>query len=133
MATGAEPLPRRIRGDLVEAAARTHLLRAGLRAIALNARYRLGELDLVMLDPDGFGGETVVFVEVRYRSDARYGGGAASVDARKRRKLVRAAQLFLLAHPQYAEAPCRFDVIEAAGDPRAPTLNWLRDAFRADD
>ena len=26
-----------------------------------------------------------------------------------------------------------FDVVEAAGDPDAPRLNWLRDAFRADD
>jgi len=75
----------------------------------------------------------VVFVEVRYRSTQAFGGGAMSVDARKRHKLVRAAQLFLLSHPRYANAACRFDVVEADGDPQAPTLRWLRDAFRADD
>ena len=123
---------RRRRGAAVEAAARTHLLRAGLREVAANANYRIGELDLVMLEP-GTLGATLVFVEVRYRRDARFGGGAASVDFNKRRKLVRAAQLFLLSHREFANAACRFDVVEADGDPDAPRLNWLRDAFRLDD
>lgn len=119
---------RRQRGAAVEAAARDHLQQAGLRPVAANASYRLGEIDLVMLD-----GETLVFVEVRYRRDDRFGGGAASVDWRKQRKLVRAAQMFLQRHRRYADGPCRFDVVEADGDPDAPRLNWLRDAFRADD
>ena len=43
------------------------------------------------------------------------------------------AEAFLAAHPAYADAPCRFDVIDADGNPAAPRLQWLRDAFRADD
>lgn len=121
------------RGADAEAAARDHLQRAGLRALAANAQFRVGELDLVMLDRDAGGGDVVVFVEVRYRGDPRFGGGAASIDAAKRRKLVAAALQFLAGHAAYRDAPCRFDVIEASGDPRAPTLAWLRDAFRADD
>lgn len=128
-----EPLPhRRATGAAVEAAARAHLLRAGLREVAANASYRCGELDLVMIEGRG-AAATLVFVEVRYRRDARFGGGAASVDAGKRRRLVRAARAFLLAHPRFAHAPCRFDVVQAEGDPAAPRLEWLRDAFRADD
>lgn len=122
------PSERRRRGDAVESAAREHLLRAGLRAVAANASYRQGELDLVMLD-----GETLVFVEVRYRGSNAYGGGAASIDAGKRRRLVRAAQIFLASHRGHAGCACRFDVVEASGDPQAPTLHWLKDAFRADD
>jgi len=118
----------RARGDQIEAAARDFLLGQGLRAVAANANYRFGELDLVMLD-----GGTLVFVEVRYRRGSRFGGGAASVDAGKRRKLVKAAQAFLLAHPRLADMPCRFDVVDAGGDPAAPAFDWLRDAFRADD
>mgnify|MGYP003583733020 CR=1 FL=1 len=118
----------------MESAARAYLLRAGLREVAANANYRFGELDLVMLDHGGTQSSgTLVFVEVRYRRDARFGGGAASVDFNKRRKLVRAAQAFLVGHREYHDAPCRFDVIEADGDPDAPRLHWLRDAFRADD
>jgi len=118
----------RARGAGVEAAARGFLLGHGLQAVAANASYRFGELDLVMLD-----GGTLVFVEVRYRRGSGFGGGAASVDAGKRRKLVQAAQAFLLAHPRYADASCRFDVVDACGDPAAPVFDWLRDAFRADD
>lgn len=126
------PLDRRSRGAAVEAAARAHLLAQGLSEIAANASFRFGELDLVMLEP-GSREPSVVFVEVRYRRSAAFGGGAASVDAGKRRRLVQAAHAFLAAHRQYSNAPCRFDVIEAEGDPDAPRLHWLRDAFRADE
>lgn len=119
------PSAVRRRGDSVESAARTHLEAAGLRAVASNATFRCGELDLVMRE-----GDTLVFVEVRYRRAAGFGGGAASVDARKQHKLVRAAQAFLLAHPAWANAPCRFDVVEADGPIDAPALHWIRDAFR---
>jgi len=130
--TVAATLDRRARGALIEAAAREHLLQSGLRDIAANANYRGGELDLVMLDPTTRE-PSVVFIEVRYRSHGGFGGGAASIDARKRRKLVHAAQLFLAGHPALRHAPCRFDVVVADGDPQAPNLEWLRDAFRADD
>ena len=127
--TPAEPtLDRRARGDAVETAALGFLQQHGLHLLARNAQARGGELDLVMRD-----GDTLVFVEVRYRANRGFGGGAASVDAGKRRRLVHAAQVFLARHPQHADAPCRFDVIDASGAPAAPRIDWLRDAFRADD
>jgi len=130
----ADTLDRRARGATIEAAARGYLEREGLRPFAANARYKAGELDLVMLDHGRGGGDTVVvFVEVRYRQHAGFGGGAASIDRNKRRRLVRAALMFLARHRALADAPCRFDVVEASGDPDAPSLTWLRDAFRADD
>ena len=91
--------------------------------------FRSGELALVMLDRDR-DGDVIVFVEVRYRGDDGHGGGAESVDAGKRRRLVRAAELFLHRHGR-DDANCRFDVIEACGDPEAPAMHWIRDAFRA--
>ena len=122
------PDARRARGDVAEAAALAMLQAHGLQLLARNASSRGGELDLVMRD-----GATVVFVEVRYRATRRFGGGAASVDAGKRRRLVHAARAFLAGHPQMADAPCRFDVVDADGDPDAPTLTWLRAAFDAAD
>ena len=119
---------RRARGAAVEQAALQYLLDAGLRQIARNVAMRLGELDLVMHD-----GQSLVFVEVRYRGHAGFGGGAESVDWSKQRRIVRAAELFLLRNRQWTESPCRFDIVEADGDPDAPRLNWIRDAFRADD
>ena len=125
-------IDRRARGAAVESAARGLLLREGLDEVAANANFRLGEIDLVMLDADAFGEATLVFVEVRYRADDRHGGGAASSHPPKRRKLLQAAQLFLLRN-RCPEAACRFDVVEASGDPGRPALHWIRDAFRADD
>lgn len=116
------------RGAAVEAAARVLLQNAGLQWRASNVRFRGGELDLVMYDRIA---ASLVFVEVRYRCSSMFGGGAASIDISKRRKLVRAAQLYLNQHPALANSPCRFDVVEASGEP--PRLNWIRDAFRADD
>ncbi|KAF1726480.1 YraN family protein [Pseudoxanthomonas japonensis] len=124
---------RRARGHAVEVAARALLLRAGLTELATNANYRGGELDLVMQDALRPGTLAVVFVEVRYRQSQAFGGGAASVDIGKRRRLVHAAQRFLQDHPALADAPCRFDVVDAQGDPDAPQLDWIRDAFRADE
>ncbi|KQY49755.1 YraN family protein [Lysobacter sp. Root494] len=125
-------LHRRAQGAAIEAAARMHLASEGLREVSANANYRFGELDLVMLEGDG-ATATLVFIEVRYRRNIRFGGGAASVDASKRRKIVHAAQAFLATHPRYGQMACRFDVVEAEGDPGAPRMRWLRDAFRADD
>ena len=126
----AEPDARstRERGAAVEAAARDHLLRQGLTTVAANANYRVGELDLVMRD-----GDVLVFVEVRHRTGGRFGGGAESITRAKRRRLVQAASIFLGANPRLAMLPCRFDVVEAEGDPDSPRLTWLRDAFRADE
>jgi putative endonuclease len=84
-------------GDLAEARALDHLSAAGLVLVRRNYRVargpraRGGEVDLVMRDRDG----TLVFVEVRVRRDARFGGAAASIGAAKRQRLVFAASHFL--------------------------------------
>ncbi len=78
-----------------------------------------------MLDAD-----TVVFVEVRYRLHAGYGGALASIDARKQRKLTLAASLFLQSEPRWADRPCRFDVVALQGSGHAgQPLQWLKNAF----
>ncbi len=123
---------RRRDGAAVERAAAAHLQAAGLRPLAANVGFRGGELDLVMLDARA-APRVVVFVEVRHRRSAAFGGGAASIDAGKRRKLVFAAQQFLLRHASLRDLPCRFDVVDASGPAEAPALRWIEDAFRADD
>jgi putative endonuclease len=110
---------------VAEEAACTLLAAAGCRIVARNVRYREGELDIVAWD-----GGTLVFVEVRLRRDARFGGALASVDEFKRRRLTRAARHYLAEHHGAnlrAWPPCRFDVVGTAG----AGLHWLRDAFAA--
>jgi putative endonuclease len=117
-----------MRGADWEQLARRELERAGLRLRAANVRYRFGELDLVMDD-----GEVLAFIEVRYRRGSGFGGGAASVDARKRARLARAAAAYLAANPTLARRPCRFDVVSIGGDAAAPSLDWIRNAFTLDE
>jgi putative endonuclease len=107
-----------------ENAAEAHLHESGLSTLARNFTCRLGEIDLIMAERD-----CTVFVEVRFRRDAAHGDGAASVGAAKRAKLLRAAQVWLLAHPQRATQPCRFDVIGCSGTPQQPRFDWIRNAF----
>jgi putative endonuclease len=114
-------------GAHFEQLALERLQRAGLKLVERNYRTRFGELDLVMRD-----GNTLVFVEVRYRHDPRFGGGAASVATGKRGKLVRAAQGFLQSHSALAALPCRFDVVAFDGEAAAPRWEWRRAAFEAD-
>ncbi|MGN6314497.1 MAG: YraN family protein [Rhodanobacteraceae bacterium] len=114
----------RAAGDVFEDRALEHLQRAGLKLLARNFATRFGELDLVMRDADA-----LVFVEVRYRRHLGFGGGAASVGAAKRERIMRAAQGFLQAHPKLASLPCRFDVVAFDGQVHATRCEWLRAAF----
>ncbi|MBI6906917.1 YraN family protein [Pseudomonas sp. SIMBA_059] len=112
-------------GKDAELQALQYLQRQGLRLLAQNWLCKRGELDLVMLD-----GDTVVFVEVRYRKHAQWGGALASIDGRKRQKLILAAQIFLQTEHRWADSPCRFDVVAIESTPLGPAdLNWLKDAF----
>lgn len=108
-------------GMMAEQQARQHLQQAGLVFLAANARFKVGEIDLVMGD-----GPTVVFVEVRSRRSSAWGGAAASVDQRKQHRLRRAAQCWLRQHHGYGTwPPCRFDVVAI----EAGVLQWIRQAF----
>ncbi|WP_313072941.1 YraN family protein [Melaminivora sp.] len=114
----------RVAGAAAEDRALAYLQQAGLALVQRNYRTAGrggGEVDLIMREPDG----TLVFVEVRSRGRATHGGAGASIGAVKRRRIVFAAQCFLLRWP--APPPCRFDAV-LIDEGR---LQWLRGAFEA--
>ncbi|YCI29766.1 YraN family protein [Erwinia sp. PK3-005] len=122
-AGGPGRLNRQQQGARYERIARRHLEQAGLVFVAANVRYRVGELDLIMRD-----GRQWVFVEVRYRRDAHFGGAAVSVTWRKQQKLLRSAALWLAArNASFDTVDCRFDIVAITGQ----QLTWLPDAFQA--
>ncbi|URI10118.1 YraN family protein [Aquincola tertiaricarbonis] len=114
-------------GTAGEDRALAHLRRHGLTLVERNYRVargpsrRAGEVDLIMRDRDG----TLVFVEVRSRAAASHGGAAGSVTGVKQRRVIYAAQHYLMRLS--ALPPCRFDVVSIEGD----TLEWLVAAFDA--
>lgn len=98
-----------------------YLRAQGLELIAANVRLRCGEIDLVMTDRGH-----CVFVEVRQRASTRFGGAAASVDARKQARVRAAAQVWLQRHWGPRAWPAlRFDVVAIEG----ARLCWLPGAF----
>jgi putative endonuclease len=105
-------------GKDAEDAACAYLCSRGLRIEARNVRYRAGEIDAVARD-----GPCWVFVEVRCRG--RAGDAAVSIDARKRGKIRRATQLYLLERFGNTWPQCRFDVVIVEGS----RIQWLQAAF----
>jgi putative endonuclease len=114
--------PKQRAGDVAEAAAAKHLAAAGCKLVARNARYRDGEVDLIARERD-----VLIFVEVRMRTGARFGGAAVSVHSRKQQRVARAAQHWLFANYGERWPICRFDVVTVDGD---GTIEWIRDAFQ---
>jgi len=106
---------RQAQGQQWERAALDYLKRQRLTAVEQNFRCKGGEIDLVMRD-----GATLVFVEVRQRADREHGGAAASITPAKIRRLICAAQVYLLRFP--VTPPCRFDLVAIDGD----RIEWLR-------
>ncbi len=95
-----------------------YLQEHGLMLVQRNFRCKLGEIDLIMRERDA-----LVFVEVRKRASAAFGGAAASVTPHKQRRLIRAAQVFL---QRYRSPPaCRFDVVAI----ECGKTVWLKNAI----
>ncbi len=100
-----------------------YLQQQGLQLLAQNYRCRFGEIDLIMQD-----GATLVFIEVRLRRHAAFGGAAASIDARKQQRIIHTAQQYLAGLGR--TPPCRFDAV-LMDDAEGHNLQWLRNAFDA--
>lgn len=118
--------PSQIQGQAYEQQAIRFLQSQGMILIAQNLRCQSGEIDCVMLHR-----QTLVFVEVRQRTQATYGSAAASVTRQKQHRIKQSAKYFL---PQLCrqlslkQIPlCRFDVLSFDG--KEQSFQWLRHAF----
>jgi len=87
-----------------EEVAGRYLRERGYRIIARNWRCRFGEIDLIARD-----GDTLVFVEVKTRTQLGFGGPEGAVTPRKQARLIAAARAYLSSVE--TELPVRFDVV----------------------
>ena len=94
-------------GRTGEAVAARYYLKLGCELVAHNYRVRMGEIDLILREPDG----TLVFCEVKTRSPEPLASPASAVTRDKQRKLIRTAQYYLQQTGQ-SDEPARFDVAE---------------------
>lgn len=107
-------------GQDAERFAEIFLQQRGLKLVQRNYRCRFGEIDLIMRDRD-----CLVFIEVRLRSGAAFGGAAASIDAVKRSKLIKAAQHYLACLERMPA--CRFDAVLLTDTQGA--VEWIKGAI----
>lgn len=111
-------------GRDAEKHAREFLTRRKLSAVCSNYRTRFGEIDLIMQD-----GDTLVFIEVRYRRSGAYGNAAESVGSDKQARITRCAHEFMKTHDH--DGPARFDVVTFDGGVFQKP-NWIKNAFEGD-
>lgn len=113
-------------GLAAEKLAATYLMNHGLKLVVKNYHCRFGEVDLIMKD-----GKTLVFVEVRLRSNPKFGCASASITPQKQQKLINTALHYLQEFAkQHGDCACRFDAI-LMNKADAEHLEWLRNAFDA--
>jgi putative endonuclease len=96
----------RKRGADAERRARRYYRLRGYRILGENVWAGGNELDLVVRR-----GKRLVFCEVKAKLGERFGEPAEMVDAEKQRRLRRAAEAWLVRHPELAVLEVRFDVV----------------------
>jgi putative endonuclease len=101
--------PRHQLGTAAEDQAAEFLKQRGYRILARNVAYKVGEVDIVAED-----GDTLVFVEVRSRTDPDQVHPAATVTKKKQRQIVRTAMAYCQ-HHQIRDTMIRFDVVAVLG------------------
>jgi putative endonuclease len=114
-------LNTRERGTEYENIAAEYLTGKGYEILERNYRNPCGELDIIA-EKDG----VIVYVEIKYRSSARYGDPLEAVDARKQRQISKVAARHYARYGARERKACRFDVIGIYGD---GTIRHIENAF----
>lgn len=91
-------------GLSAEARAAAYLMAKGYRILARRFRTPYGEIDIVARRRN-----LVAFVEVKAR--ATLDDAAFAVTPRQQARIINAAQVWLVAHPEHAEFEMRFDAM----------------------
>ena len=92
----------------------------GMEILERNFRNRVGEIDIVARE-----GETLAFVEVKYRRGKGLGLPEEAVTAKKQGTIRRVSLYYLMKHPDLANCSIRYDVAAFLGD----ELTYYRNAF----
>ena len=118
---------KKLLGDFGEDAACRYLRRKRIRVEERNFSCRMGEVDIIARD-----GKYILFVEVKLRKDASHGAAMEFVTPAKQRRVIAAAEYWLLRHP--TELQPRFDVIEVYAPEgqktRKPEIHHIEDAYQ---
>ena len=116
------------KGRLGEAIAAKFLVKAGYKILEKNFHSRVGEIDIIALDPttvSGQVGETLVFVEVKTRWSKRFGEAVEAVTSRKLRSITKTANYYKLLHPELPDS-LRIDVVSIDISEKTPKIEIIK-------
>ncbi|MFQ5508007.1 MAG: YraN family protein [Leptospirillia bacterium] len=114
-------------GRDAESIACDHLEQKGFEVVAKNWRSNRGELDIICRD-----GDALVFVEVKARSNNRFGGAPWALPPSKRDLVIRTARHYLAERRLYGRVACRFDVVLVDAGVIPYGVTHITDAFQAE-
>jgi len=117
------PDERQLLGAEGERAAEKFLRRQRYAVVERNYRCASGEVDLIALDRS-----TIVFVEVKTRTQPGFGSPFEAVDTRKQRQIQRAAQHYLTKNRLH-DRNARFDVVGVWWENGEPRCELVKNAF----
>tara|TARA_Y100001951_G_C11274715_1_gene261090 strand:+ start:968 stop:1363 length:396 start_codon:yes stop_codon:yes gene_type:complete len=121
-----KPADRRQAGHQLESLAASWLDQQGLQLVQQNFYCRVGEIDLIMMDED-----TVVFVEVRFRSRTSFVDPISSINRKKQQRIIKTALYYLQRNKISNSARCRIDVLgissASAGNYQ---FEWIKNAIQ---
>lgn len=112
------------RGRLAEQQALEYLQAQGLELIECNYRASCGEIDIIMRD-----GNTLVFVEVRYRTNENFCRASETIDHHKQQRLRATGEHFLQRYQGRHTGDCRFDIVTLVGPAERTKYHWISNAF----
>ncbi len=116
-------------GDRGEAEAERALKKDGYKIVERNYRSRFGEIDIIAIHKD-----TLVFVEVKTRSNKAYGTPGEAVDKRKQGKIIKSSMEYLTQVWKGEEPHSRYDVVTVEVEPGSEEklkAEIIKDAFSA--
>lgn len=112
---------KRKKGAEYEEKAALYLAGKGYEILERNFYTCYGEIDLIARD-----GDTIVFLEVKYRKNLQGGYPQEAVTFQKRQRIIWSARYYLYKN-RVCEIPCRFDVVAITGE----EIVHIRNAFEA--
>jgi putative endonuclease len=113
-------------GILSEDKAEGFLKASGYRILRRNYRTKLGEVDIIAKDKDVF-----CFVEVKSRSNDKYGRGFEAISLKKQAQISKAALNFLKEN-KLLDKSARFDVVSFDCSSSEQKITLIKNAFELD-
>lgn len=117
-------------GNFGEDEAVKYLVKHNYKIITRNFSCKLGEIDIIAKDKD-----VLAFIEVKARTNDKYGNPSDAIGYYKKRKIINTAKYYLMKE-NIKNLFCRFDVVEVfvSNDDNKiidKDINLIKNAFMA--